>query len=269
MSVQRKTTRSNSREESTDLPVSAIYDKLDLLLKEMQDFRLESKEMAKSIEFTHEKIDDLTKLVKQHDKDIMDCKHGVEELKQDKVFLNRRVDDLRSEVVSWQQYSRANCVDIEGVPMGKEENIMDVVRAVARAVRFELKPEMIDAVHRLGRRGLTPSKPPGIIIKFVRRLDKDELMRLAKIKPGFAASDAGFVSENKIYIRHSMSPETRALFLWAKDIGRHHGYKFVWFSNGRILMRKVEGSSVIHVTSRSQVAQLSGRKDDGHEAKDQ
>lgn len=251
------------------MPVSAIYDKLGLLLKEMQDFRSESKEMAKSIDFTHEKIDELTKLVKQHDNQIKDCKHGIEQLKHDNLFLNRRVDDFNSEVVSWQQYSRANCVDIEGVPMVKEENIMDVVQAVARAVRFELKPEMIDAVDRLGRRGLTQSKPPGIIIRFVRRLDKDELMRLAKVKPGFVASDAGFVSENKIFIRHSMSPDTRALFLWAKDIGRNHGYKFVWFSNGRILMRKVEGSSVIHVTSRSQAAQLTGRRDDGQSGKDQ
>lgn len=256
MSVQKKTTRSNST-ESSDCAFTIITEKLDVLLKEMGDFRRESKEMAKSIDSTHEKIDDLARLVQKHDVEIKDCSRSVDNLKSENEYLKRQVQELKADLSNVHQYSRANCVDITGVPMAKEENIMDVIHAVAKVVRFELKPEMIDAVHRLGRRG-SPSRPPSIIVKFVRRLDKDELIRLAKVKPGFAASDLGLVSENRVFIRQSMSPEIRDLFFQARSIGRDLGFKYVWFSaNGRILMRKEEGAGVIHVTSKAQLGMLS------------
>lgn len=254
MSTAKKTTRSNSKEESTETNFTTIADKLDYLLKEMQEFRMESKEMAKSIDCTHEKIDDLTKLVQSHDNEIKLCKKEMDCLKGENMYLKRQVEDLKVEVNNCQQYSRVNCVDIDGVPFTKGENLTSVIQAVCKAVKFNIAPEMIDAAHRLGRG--TSSRPPGIILKFVRRSDKDELIRLAKVKPGFAASDAGFVSENRIYIRHSMSPDTRALFLLTKSTARDLGFKFVWFSNGKILMRKAEGAIAIHVTTRVQVLRL-------------
>lgn len=268
MSVNKKSTRSNSV-ESSDNGFSVITDKLDVLLKEISDLRIESKEMAKSIECTHDKIDDLTKLVQKHDDAIKNCERSIDNVKSENTYLRRQVDELKADLNNMHQYSRANCVDITGVPMLREENIMNIVQAVARVVHFELKPEMVDAVHRLGRRG-SPSRPPGVIIKFVRRIDMDEFLRLAKVKSGFAASDLGFVSENRVFIRPSMSPGNRDLFSLARSIARDHDYKYVWFSNGRILMRKMEGTAVIHVTSKVQVLKLvqEGRRGDGDARED-
>lgn len=255
MSVQKKVTRSNSKDESDNSLLCAITDKLDAMHREMCDFRQESKDMALSINSTHEKIDELSDLVRRHDSEIKECGKDIDILKSENAILKRQVEELKSEVAQSQQYSRANCVDFDGVPALKGENIMHVVQSVAKAVHFNLEPGMIDAVHRM-RRGMAGSRPPRIIVKFVRRIDKDELIRCAKVKQGFAASDAGFVSENRIYIRQSMSPETRSLFSYAKSAAQSFDYKFVWFSDGKVLMRKKEGANVIHVSSRSQLSQL-------------
>lgn len=255
MSVQKKATRSNSKDEPENSLLCAITDKLDAMYREMCDFRQESKDMALSINSTHEKIDELSNLVKRHDSEIKECGRDLETLKCENAIMKRQIEDLKAEVAQNQQYSRANCIDIDGVPVLKGENIMNVVQSVVKAVHFNLEPGMIDAVHRV-RRGMAGSRPPRIIVKFVRRIDKDELIRCAKVKQGFAASDAGFVSENRIYIRQSMSPETRSLFLYAKSSAKSLDYKFVWFSDGKVLMRRKEGSNVIHVTSRSQLSRL-------------
>ncbi|XP_046683393.1 uncharacterized protein LOC124369432 [Homalodisca vitripennis] len=149
--------------------------------KEMREFREESKARGKSIDSTHNKIDD-------------------------------------------------------GVPENKSENVFEVVEAVAKVLRFDLKPEMIDAEYRLAG-GSGASRPRGIILKFVWRGDCDELLRLAKVKRGFPASERDFSSENKVFVNPSLSKAFRELLYHAKCAAREGRVRFTWYSNGKELVR--------------------------------
>ncbi|KAG8303860.1 polycystic kidney disease protein 1-like [Homalodisca vitripennis] len=177
--------------------------------KEMREFREESKARGKSIDSTHDKIDDVKVLINAQREDIGKCLDVIYVLKVE---------------------------NSQGVPENKSENVFEVVEAVAKVLRFDLKPEMIDAEYRLAG-GSGASRPRGIILKFVRRGDCDELLRLAKVKRGFPASERDFSSENKVFVNPSLSKAFRELLYHAKCAAREGRVRFAWYSNGKVLVR--------------------------------
>uniref|UniRef100_A0A1B6GX40 FP protein C-terminal domain-containing protein n=1 Tax=Cuerna arida TaxID=1464854 RepID=A0A1B6GX40_9HEMI len=101
-----------------------------------------------------------------------------------------------------------------------------------------------------------PSRPRGIILKFVRHGDCDELLRLAKVKRGFSASELDFSSENKVFVNPSLLKAFRELLYHAKCAAREGRVRFAWYSNGKVLVRKRDGQPAIHITSRQQLQDL-------------
>ncbi|KAG8321327.1 hypothetical protein J6590_048672 [Homalodisca vitripennis] len=105
--------------------------------KEIREFREESKAMGKSIDSTHDKIDEVKVLINAQREDIDKRLGVIDVLKVENSQLQRELEQHR------------NTVDIQGVPENKSENVFEVAKAVAKVLRFDLKPELINAVHRL------------------------------------------------------------------------------------------------------------------------
>ncbi|KAG8332476.1 polycystic kidney disease protein 1-like [Homalodisca vitripennis] len=148
-----------------------------------------------------------------------------------------------------------NTVDIQGVPENKSENVFEVIKMVAKVLRFDLKPEMIDAVHKLvGSSGTSRSR--SIILKFVRHGDCDELLQLTKVKRGFPASELDFLSKNKVFVNLSLSKAFRELLYHSKCAVREGQLRFAWYSDGKVLVRKSDGQPAIHITSKQQLQDL-------------
>ncbi|KAG8241474.1 hypothetical protein J6590_086574 [Homalodisca vitripennis] len=115
-------------------------------------------------------------------------------------------------VAAGEQYSRSNCLEITGVPEARNEDIFEVVKRVAKAVNFNLEYSMIDATFRLSKNPNKPESPRGIIVKFCRRVDMEEMRQRVKVKRWVNAGDLGYQSDNKIFINLSLSRESRILW---------------------------------------------------------
>lgn len=135
--------------------------------------------------------------------------------------LKRELTEVKLELSDVQQYSRRKItVDIQGVPEVKSETVFEVV-------------------------------------KFVRRGDCDELLRLAKVKRGYSASELGAgSSDSKIFVNPSLSKSYRELLYYAKCAAREGRVRFAWYSNGKVLVRRKDGEPAIHITSRLQLQDL-------------
>lgn len=249
-------TRSNSKDDGDMM--NMINDKMEMLFREMHEFRVETKDLGVSIESTHSKIDDIMKLFQAQRVDIDCCLDNISTLRSENISLKKEIHEVHTELSNLQQYTRNNSVDIQGVPELRGENIVDVVHRVSRAVRFDLKEDMIDVVHRLAG-GKGDSRPRGIILKFVRRTDRDELLRLAKVKRGFSASELGTTSDNKVFINPSLSKNNRQLLFLARTSVREGAVKYAWFNNGKVWIRKSDGQPAIAITSRDQLQGLTTR----------
>ncbi|XP_031355236.1 uncharacterized protein LOC116179578 [Photinus pyralis] len=156
-----------------------------------------------------------------------------------------------------EQYSSKNSIEISGVPEIKGEEITNVVTAVSGAVGFTLNRSMIDACHRLGKNPNKPNEPRGIILKFVSRMDKDQLLKCKRIKRNVHVSDLGEMfsrlpnvnPNSNIFINESLSQFNRVLYAKARLYSKQNNIKFVWIRNGQIAMRKVEDSKIFVIKS--------------------
>lgn len=64
---------------------------------------------------------------------------------------------------------------------------------------------MIDACHRLGK-GPGPNKtPPGSIVKFVRRYDKEQLLLNRRVKSSFSPRHMNMTADQPVYINEALS----------------------------------------------------------------
>jgi hypothetical protein len=134
---------------------------------------------------------------------------------------------------------------------------MDIVKSVAEVLGFKLMPSMIDAAHRLAPIPSRSGEPRGIIVKFCRRIDMDEMRRLAIRRKGFSAANLGFSSDQKIYVNLSMTRETRALWYQTRKAKDELHFKFAWItSSGKIFLRKSEEAAPILIEDSSDIQKL-------------
>lgn len=238
---QQKTVKTRSDSTKED---EVVLDKLEKLFQEISDFRQES----------NKRIDELKAICSEQRKDIDKCFDDIDGIKRENEVLRKTVSSLQQDINTIQQYSRKNTVDIQGIPESRSEVILQEVQKVAKALRFDLKSEMVDAVHRLS--GGNSSRSRGVILKFVRRIDCDEFLRLAKVKNGFPASSLGFESENRVYVNPSLSQQNRELLFLARKAARDGAVKYAWYQNGRVLIRKKEGQPAIVVSSKEQLRNI-------------
>jgi len=184
----RSTSKSTSEPTTPDEPsLQSLDKKLNVILMSMQsqskdikDIKHEQKELGCSIELCHKSVADISARIDTQDKRLADCHSEVEVMRRENVSLKMRIDSLEGQLNQQAQYSHRNCLIINGVPEDNNENILGVVRRVAVAIRFQdWDDSLLDAVHRLGK---NTNSPRPIIIKFVRRLDKNEFLRKKKVK---------------------------------------------------------------------------------------
>ncbi|XP_046687458.1 uncharacterized protein LOC124373108 [Homalodisca vitripennis] len=158
-----------------------------------------------------------------------------------------------------EQYSRRNCLEIQGIPEEKNENVLDIVKDVGRALGMDVSEEMIDTCHRLGQKDSGYRGPRGIIVKFVRRLDREALLQKRRErKKDFSTRHLSLdrPSDVLVYLNESLSPMRRKLLAKARMLKRDRGYKYIWLRNGNILLRKEEGSAVIQIKTQADLDKL-------------
>lgn len=270
------TTRGNRNNSTEDGSINLTVDqKLDLLLNDVADikrsnnqfkedfsqikeqFKIFKEEINSSIDMCFNTLSDHKVIIDQNKVIMQGQEKVVENLTSENIKLKKDLDKLQSEVHAANQYSRSNCLEIRGVPEQKNEVIIDIVKRVAKVIHFDLKDEMIDAVHRLSRNPDMPQAPRGIIIKFCRRLDLEEMRRKSRVKNGFSATELGLQSDSKVFISLSMTRETAALWKHTRDFKHEKAYKYVWItSTGKIFVRKEEGTRAISINSKKDLDQL-------------
>ena len=68
---------------------------------------------------------------------------------------------------------------------------------------------------------------PGIIVKFVRRCHKEQLLAKRRVIRDLSTRHLGMDEDNYIYINQSLTLHGRVLFAKAKEIKRDKGYEYL------------------------------------------
>lgn len=229
-----------------------MTDALEVMKKEMNRtddaLKKEVDDVVKSMTFMNSTFEEL-RGAKQ---ELEASKKAHEGLKAEKEGLRQSLAKAQKEITELQQYSRMNNIEIKGIPQLKDESLTEVVQLIGDTVGVKVQPSDIDVVHRV------PTKERGstnVIVRFVSRTARDNLMQAAR-KKRLTTRQIGFADEAPVYVNDHLCPEYKALLGMAIAKKKEKNWKFVWVAQSKILARKAENASVVHIVSRDDLAKI-------------
>jgi len=143
----------------------------------------------------------------------MDTCEDVENIKATNAQLTAELQNAKRQIQDLQQHTRKNNLIISGIPVTRNEDIMAILRDVARAVGVNFDVGDISAAHRL------PNKkgnkyPPSIIVCFVSRLSKSAWLSAKKQKQTLSASEINSTfAKKEVYFNEHMTAGPSLAFL--------------------------------------------------------
>jgi len=166
--------------------------------------------------------------------------------------LNRRTENLQKrncddeiKIDELEQYDRRQNLELEGVPVTDDEDLVQVTVDLAQKMDVKLNEEDISIVHRLPLRqrpGRTRSsssnttKHPTIIVRFISRLKRNEMY--ANRSKAKYIEDFGIHHMNSLYVNENLTQRRKRLFWLAKQKAKELNYRFWWSNNGQIYVRE-------------------------------
>ncbi|KAG8316584.1 hypothetical protein J6590_047725 [Homalodisca vitripennis] len=129
-------------------------------------------------------------------------------------LLKIRVATLERLLEEHNKYMRKNSIEIHGVPERKMESLdqlMTKIKEVGNALDYNLRNWMIDFCYRIQNK--TDNKRPAVIfVRFVRRIDKDQLLARRRARQNFTTLDIGFLVDQRIDLCEVVNSE------WSTDL---------------------------------------------------
>lgn len=240
---------------SSDISLSDIF-------KEMISFRNEVKETNKqfknSLEQYSDWMEENTRKIDDAANKITSVLNSIETLFQENANLKKTVNNLTNKLQALEQQEFDNDVEIHGVPYEKEENILNLLGKMSEVISFNFKEEMIGNCFRYKFNNMDPAKPTGIVVRFLRKLDKIKFIDCRRKKRNLNSRDLGFQGGDGrvVYVNDRLTRERRNLLMAARDVKKAKNYTFLWVRNGRIFLRKNEGDRYVIVNDVSDLDKL-------------
>lgn len=170
------------------------------------------------------------------------------------------ISTLQQECEAREQYSRINNVEISGLPFKKGENLISILENIYATVGLKLEVQNIDNVQRVRRFHTVPSeaggdndfdrssnvREPAVIVKFTRRIYKDELLSAVRARRGITTSSIGLPGPAvNLYLGDHLTPASKMLLKQARELKKENKIAYLWIRDCKILARKTETSQVM------------------------
>lgn len=185
---------------------------------------------------------------KKHNKDSSDRIHGINT---EVGCVRNDIYDIQLRLDANEQYGRRDTLEIQGIPDIADDNPTQLVIETARLIDVELEPNDISIAHRLPSKNSRRQR--NIIVKFTRRVKRDEVFNARKklkskrtkdLPSVQIQSESSPVNHNAvIHINESLTPYRKRLFGRILDYKKNHHFKYLWTSNGKIVLRESDTST--------------------------
>ncbi|XP_039287266.1 uncharacterized protein LOC120351980 [Nilaparvata lugens] len=235
---------------SSSAPVT--IEQLNILLTKMKDELLDK---------LGAEISACRKTLEENAKEIAKQGASITALKEENSHLKTKLRELELKQDDQEQYGRRNTLEVFGVPEMNNEDVQGRILEIGKALNVKLDRTSIDACHRLPRR--KDNIAPGIIVRFVRRGDKDALLKNRKQCRDFSTQHIKLQGNSPIYINQSLTADRRRLFGQVKKVQRERGFRHVWIDRvGRIKVRWEDGGPIHIVRCDEDLHNLKNEKKD-------
>lgn len=167
------------------------------------------------------------------------------EIRAENVNLKGANEILQHKINQLEQYSRANNIEIRGLPMTKDENCVAVLQSIGTKINCPLNANDIDISHRVP----TANKcQTNLIVKFVTRTKKLEFQKKAQMAR-LNTNSLGYMNEKQspVFFNDHLSPFNKKLFAEALRLKKEKNWRFLWTDQGVIKARRDTGTPVFRL----------------------
>lgn len=217
---------------------------LGLLTRE--DVRVLLSEMTADIlngqKILRDELNELSRLFHEQIEINKDQKRHIEVLRLENADLKLKCKDIQLRLDDLEQYGRRNTLEFHGVPVQRDEDVVQTVSKVCNALgENNFDATSIDACHRLSSKN---GKTPAIIVRFVRRVDADRLLSAKRSINNFSTKHIGMPDDSRIYVNLSLCKSRRVLLGMARKAVREGALRQVWVDRvGRIKVKVADGEA--------------------------
>lgn len=187
---------------------------------------------------------------------------SLESISKENETLRETVQDLKFRQMD--QLSRANNIELQGVPENKPENLITIVKQASKIITCPINDSDIHYCSRVAKQNTNNSRPRSILVKFSSPRLRDTFLAATTTfnkknsSDKFNTSHLGIGGDKKpIYIVEHLSPENKILHAATRKKSKELNYKFVWIRSGKIFVRKNEESNYIYIRNTDTLNKLS------------
>lgn len=173
-------------------------------------------------------------------------------------------DDLRKEnlklharLSNVEQFHFNTSIDIVGLPVVKEHELLpSVVNMLNVCLNVNVADSDIDSIYNVGQSNASKKLPDIVQVRFIRKHVKDSIMRAKKGNKNLSTAQLGESPGKLIFINHSLCAAKRKIFAEAWKLKKSKKCHHVWYSNGRICLKKDEHSKISVIDTISDLDEL-------------
>lgn len=211
-----------------------------------KEIKKELKEFEKSMNFNSNKLDDVLEKLNDMECDIKKINEKQNMLEAENENLKLKIKHLENSIDDIEQYSRNKNIQVDGIPVQKDENLREMIQELSKKIDVNIKKEDIDAIHRVPTR--STKNPEPIIVQFLTRQMKEDIIAKSR-GSNLNTNDLGMNCSKTIYINDHLSKTKKQLMYEARQLKKSKEYKFIWSRNGKIFVRKTETSNIININT--------------------
>lgn len=159
-------------------------------------------------------------------------------LKAENCKLKNEIMSLDKIMNAFEQKTIENFVEIVGVPDSNNEDCVKTVVSIAASVGIENLS--VSKAFRINSKDV--NRPNKIVAELMSFQNKKTLIQnIKKIK--LTGKSVNINSkDDKIYINDSLTPYNKNLFYKTRTYARDKGYKYTWFKDSKIFIKKNDHS---------------------------
>lgn len=215
---------------------------------ELKSIKIEIEQVKESMNFMNDKYETIKS-------ELSTKSTALHQLQKENEQLKASLKEVSMRINTMEQQARSSNVEIQCLPEHKGENLVSTVMNVARVISCTIAEGHIHQVTRIAKLNSTSTRPKSIIVQFCSPRVRDSFLSASikfnkNKKPEDRLNSSllgiGGKKEN-VYVVEHLSSKNKSLHAAARLKAKELGYQYVRVRNGRIYMRKTDGSDYIYV----------------------
>lgn len=243
-----------------DIPTTSGSNDLICIMKSIQDDlkNLNSKydTLLESVTFCSDKLTNFENALTKLDGRVS----TIEKIAKENMSMRNDIKLLSNRVDQFEQYTRVNNLEIQGVPEKTGENVYTIIETIGNTVGCKITRNDVDIAHRVSHMSPNNKTPKAIIVRFISRLRRDNFLAAAKnFRKTTNRKDPGIAVENisnKLFVNEHLTSKNKILLAKAKNTAKDKEFKYVWTKYGRVFMRRNDTSAIFKVNCETDLEKL-------------